>query len=195
MKTINWRTVAIVALLIVIGVLIARMCSTPATVQHDYSGVIDSLKQANIEQGAVFAAKYDSIDRVVCEKEQAANNLQRKLEYISEKYLILRGQEPSHDTIVQTVEVFDGRECLEKLPVIQAQLDISNSINVDLRNKIIIKDRQIVSLQSQFDKSISINGQQAKDIKRLQRKAKWNRALIYGEAILGAGIAVYFLTQ
>jgi len=187
----RWREIVIAALLILCGMLIAKMCQRSPVTAPNYQASIDSLKRANVQQAAAFKAKGDSIDKIVEKKDESAQRLQSRLDYISAKYLAMRNAEPDRDTVVRVVEVFDGKECIEKLPIIQAQLSLSQSVVVDLKHKIVLKDQQIVTIQDQFTRAVGIGQDQEKEIKKLKRKAKWNRFLIYGEAIVGIGAIIY----
>jgi seryl-tRNA synthetase len=197
MKTLiknHWKTGLIIILSFLIGVILVRSCGSrqPVTDRH---ASIDSLKNENQVTQAKYTKLSDSIQGVILKKDEQTLELTKTLNSITTKYRILINREPSHDTVIQTNQVFIGNECLEKLPVIQGQLDICNSIVEDYKEGMNIKLRQINSLQGQFDRSMAISQSQEKDIKKLKRKLKWTKIGMVSGAVVIVGASIFVLAK
>jgi len=189
------KQAVICALLIFVGVMFANMCKRSPQTNDNFRASIDSLRRENVSLQSSYAAKTDSIDRVVKAKDEKNAELAKKLDYISEKYVRLRNAAPDKDTIVKTVTVYDGQECLEKLPIIKAQLDLAYSQIADLNNKVVMMDNQISDLQGQFDGAIAIAEERAAAEEKARRKLKRQKVLTYGIAGLSAAIIVGVLVS
>ena len=196
MKNIDWKKVVIVACIVLIGVLVAQLCTRPAVTEtQDYSKVIDSLQVANEQANKRFAKVSDSLDRLIKAKEKLYSDNTQRLRDITQKYIRLRNATPDKDTVVRTVTVYNGNECIEKMPVIQAQLSVANAIIVDLKNKMIVKEQQIDLLQGQVNRSLQVNADQQKDMKKLKRKLRWQKIAMIGEGVVVLGLVAYGLSQ
>jgi len=99
----------IAVLLIVIGIMFANMCKRSPVTNVDTKAVLDSLKKENVSLREQDRARTDSIRAIKKAKDEKIAELDKKLGYISEKYLLLRGAEPSHDTIVKRSRFSTGR--------------------------------------------------------------------------------------
>jgi hypothetical protein len=189
-----WKQLCIVLLSIIIGVLLVNMCQRQPVTDVNFQSRMDSLISKNKELVLMDKQKSDSIDVIVRKKEQTNERLAIDLKAITHKYAVLRNSSPDHDTIVKRDTLYAGLECIEKMPIIQAELTVANSIITDLKVKIVYKDETINILQKQFDSSIGINKDQQKELRKIQRKLKWSKVLNYGEAVIIAGAGVAMLT-
>lgn len=189
----NWKTLLIIILAVLIGVILTRSCrSKPDT----GSGVsIDSLENENVASQAKYARLSDSLQVVIAEKDLTAVQLVKTLNSITAKYRLLINREPSHDTVVQTVEVFTGRECLEKMPIMEQALILCNSEIEDYKELVIVKTNQNNSLQGQFDRALSISRIQEDDLKKANRKIKWLKIGIITESVVLLGAAIFVLAK
>ena len=196
MKTLlikHWKTIVIGVLLNLIGVILANTCRRQPATSHTIS--IDSLQNANVATQQRYNELSDSVNQVILEKDKTALELTKSLNSITAKYRILINREPSHDTVVQTHEVFIGNECIEKLPIIQAQLDNCESKVDNYKQLVMVKTTQNIALQSDFNRALSISRDQEKDLKKLNRKNKWLKVGMVGSSVLLLSGAVFVLAQ
>lgn len=190
------KNIIIAVCLVLIGLLIAQMCRSPKITQKDDHRItIDSLKAENAAVNARYVVMSDSIRRVVAHKDTVIRSMDKSLRAITQKYNLFRSSGPSHDTIVQNVEVYDGAECIEKLPIIQAQLDLCMGQVDDLNHMVALKDNHINAIQSQFDKSIQLNEKQKVEQDKLKRRIKWQKVAMIGEAVAGLGLVIFAATR
>lgn len=187
----NWQTIVIVILAVVIGVIITRSCTRKPQTGSQIS--IDSLKTANevlLRHSGEFS---DSIKVVIQNKDSIQTGLSKQLQTVTNKYWVLINRSPDKDTVIKIREVYIGNECLEKLPIIQAQLTTCNSMLDDYKELVMVKTDQNNSLQKQFDRALAITGQQEKDAKILKRKIWWYKAGLVTESVVILGTAIYIV--
>ena len=193
MKTLlaHWKIIAIVILSIGIGILLTRSCRKQPV---DNSQVtIKDLQSQNKVVAAAYNKLYDSTQTVILEKEKSSLELTKQLNYISEKYYLLRNSKPDKDTVIRVREVYRGLECCEKLPILQAQVSLKDSIIGGLKFMNIKKDEQIKFQAVQFDRAVVISESQAKELKKAQRKTKWLRIGLVSETVVVFGGLIYLL--
>ena len=190
MKKLPWGYILAACLFIVIGILLTQMCKRTPETTPVAKVTIDSLVKVNAFLIEENKAKSDSIDRVVKDREDRVAEKEKTIRLITEKYNRLRQQvPPGRDTVVKEIQFLNGEECLEKMPILQVQLCIKDSVIDDLKRKCIFKDTVNMALQRQFDRSILLNksqqGQSEKDAKKVKR---FKRLGIAGVIVVVAGV-------
>lgn len=195
METVKryWKTLLICLLCILIGILLTRVFTRkPADI---ISVSIDSIKTEDLQVRKKYELIYDSLDRVLKQKDQVNTDLQGRISAISRKYEMLRNTAPNVDTIVKTHEVYIGLECLEKLPLIEAELFNTQSQVADLKFMVTKKDEQIKLTQGLIDKALILTESQQQELKKMKRKNKWLKIGIISETVVVFGGMVYLLAQ
>ena len=172
----RWKEILIYAMLIMLGVVFASVFRCKHSPINPEKVKIDSLVKENQQTNVNYFLVFDSLKKVIRAKDTLNILANRKIESITAKYRTLMNREPSHDTVVKTHEVFIGNECLEKMPVMEAQLSVCRSEIDDLKALVKVKTDHAMALQGQFDRSICLNQEQQKEMKKLQRQKRANKA-------------------
>jgi hypothetical protein len=189
----HWKTIVIGVLLILIGVILARSCSKHPETSHQVS--IDSLQNASTVTQAIAERKSDSLRGIIVKQEKQALELTKSIQAITAKYKILINRTPDKDTVVTYREVYVGKECLEKLPIIQAQLDNCNAKVENYQQLVIVKTNQNIALQKDFNRALAISKDQEKDLKKLNKKNGWLKKVVAGVAIVGLAGVIYGIAK
>jgi hypothetical protein len=126
---------------------------------------MDSIAKDNKELKVINKHLSDSIEAVILLKEQTTRELTAKLERITVKYIPLKNQTPDRDTVIKYVELYTGKECLEKLPVLECKIVNYEKEIEDYRNLVIQKNTYNIELQKNFDELLIVGKQVTRDLK------------------------------
>ena len=125
----NWRIIAISLIMLVLGVILASAFKCKRSDGTSFRVSIDSLKRENVSVNAKYNHLSDSItavvkikDSEVAKKEAVNRVLEMKLSDVSAKYALLIATTPNIDTTVKMHDVFRARDCMERMPILQAQI-------------------------------------------------------------------------
>ena len=186
----NWRSVAVVVACTLTGVLLTRYCTKQP--ERVLITSTDSLIGENVALQAKYEHFYDSMEVVVASKEKVVQVLSNNIKAISYKYELLRKAKPNVDTVVKTHVVYEGQECIEKLPMCEAQVQVLISEVGDLKEVVLAKTTQNNALQGQFDRAMQINSAQEVENKKLTRKKNWMKVGLITETIVLLGAVTFF---
>lgn len=189
----RWQPITIGVCLIIIGLLLAQTCRHSEV--NTGSGSMDSLRFANTITQDRYNHLSDSVEVIVKKKDDSLLNLTKTIKRIEYKYALLRQSRPSVDTVVKTHIVYQGMEAIEKLPLLENQVQVLQSEVVDLKGLVRIKTDQNLSLQGQFDRAVVISNQQSETIKKLDKKRKWNKIWAVTGSCVSLGLVVAVLLK
>lgn len=168
-------TIITFALLLIIGIFIGSLFRSCRKEQPPVVNNYDSLVLANNATKLEVIAVRDSVKAVIARKDSANALLKAKLKDITIKYVTLRNNTPNKDTVVKIHDVYDGKECMEKLPVIQSMLDTCSSEKNDYSNAIDKLGALSAQVQSQYDACMKSGALDKQAIAKLDKKRKWNK--------------------
>jgi len=183
-----WKNIVIFICFTGIGVLLAVLFQSKPPVESSYAGRVDSLTTANHSLQSKSRRVSDSLENIVKEKDAINVQLAKKYEYVSEKYVLLRNAEPSHDTVVLTHDVYNGLEAIEKLPVLTAQLANCQEENITWEKLSELKEADNEALQKQFEACMKLGSDQTEAMKKVDKKRKWNKIWAVASSSIALGL-------
>ena len=154
---------------------------------------VDSLNRANNSLVALIKATDDSANKVIAQKEALNVTLELKLRSITEKYVAIRHSHPTRDTVVKDSIVYRGNECCEKLQVMVPQVsNLQGEVRL-YKNLVIKKNNQNSKLQKQYERAMVINSDQLDQVKKLEKKRKWNKVWAVCSSSVALGLVAAIL--
>jgi hypothetical protein len=192
----HWKTGLIIILSVLITVILLRSCGHGTQMSTGHHVSIDSLEQANTVTQAIAERKSNSLQGIIAKQDKDALKLINTIEELRRNHKKEIDSIPyDKDTCTNARQYVKGQQCLEEIPIIEAQLlNCENKVD-NYKQLVMVKTTQNIALQTDFNRALSISRDQENDLKKTKRKVKWLKVGLVAETVVVFGAAIFVIAK